>query len=180
MFFAIIIILGLFLAYLIVKEARENKKSKLNINRGWKVTPYLNLRISSFENRMDLEKMRLKEVIKNTIKLTDGNAKFIDSNKDCFYIESKNELIHLEFVGHKEVKYIGNLNTSLKKNEIIGLELYDLIKKVLGKYIWVWEEELKESLISEFHIRFSIGYISLKVTKESKMKFNKDNNIIKK
>lgn len=129
MFFAVIMILVLFLAYLIIKEARENKKNKLNISRGWKVTPYLNIRISSFENRMDLEKMRLKEVIKNTIKLIDKNAKFIDSNKDCFYIESNNELIHLEFVGYKEFKYKVNLNTSLKKNEIIELELYDVIKK---------------------------------------------------
>ena len=69
MFLAIIIVLSLCLTYLILRDNKENNKNKSKINRGWKVTPYLSLRISSFESRIDLEKMRLRELIKNTIRL---------------------------------------------------------------------------------------------------------------
>ncbi len=105
MFLAIIIVLSLCLVCLIIKGNKDNNKNKSNINRGWKVTPYLSLRISSFESRIDLEKMRLKELIKNTISLMDKKVDFIDCNSEGFYIKSKNELIYIEFlVGDKKIE----------------------------------------------------------------------------
>ncbi|MDZ5252842.1 hypothetical protein [Clostridium sp. LIBA-8841] len=175
----IIIILGLFLTYLIVKDANENRKIKKNINKGWKATPYINLRISCFENRIDLEKMRLKELIKNTIILMDKNAKIIDNNNDGFYIKSKNELIYLQFLcleflsieeKPKEIKAYA----SLKNNEIINLNTYNIIKRILGKHIWSWEEEIIDSLVSKFYLKFSSGYIVMRVSKEDEMIFIED------
>ena len=116
MFLAIVIVLALFLTYLILKNNKENKKNKSKINRGWKVTPYLSLRISSFESRIDLEKMRLKELIKNTIRLIDERVIFIDCNSEGFYIKSKSELIYIEFlVGDKKVE---------KNKESVSLKNY--------------------------------------------------------
>ncbi|MHC9413499.1 hypothetical protein ACY0I4_14840, partial [Clostridium perfringens] len=77
---------------------KENNKNKSKINRGCKVTPYLSLRISSFESIIDLDKMRLKELIKNTIRLLDDKVTFIVCNSDGFYIIIKNELIYIEFL----------------------------------------------------------------------------------
>ena len=45
MFLAIIIVLSLCLTYLILRDNKENNKNKSKINRGWKVTPYLSLRV---------------------------------------------------------------------------------------------------------------------------------------
>lgn len=174
MFLAIIIILGLFLTYLIVKNANESKKIKKNINKGWKATPYINLRISCFEERIDLEKMRLKELIKNTIALMDKNAKIIDNSKDGFYIKSENELIYLEFLAVEEkLKEIKEC-TDLKNNEIIKLNTYNIIKRTLRRHIWSWEEEIIDSLVSKFYLKFSSGYIVMRVSKENKIVFTED------
>ena len=173
MFLAIIIVLSLCLTYLILRDNKENNKNKSKINRGWKVTPYLSLRISSFESRIDLEKMRLKELIKNTIRLMDDKVTFIDCNSDGFYIKSKNELIYIEFLVGESV--------SLKNNEMAKLELYNTIRSTIRKYIWFWEENFINPLKSEFNIRFSSGNIIMKISKEDKIIFNKDeeNNTLK-
>lgn len=174
MFFAIIIILGLFLTYLIVRYTNENKKNKKNMDKGWKVTPYINLRISSFENRIDLEKMRLKELIKNTIVLMDENAKIIDTSKDGFYIKSKNELIYLEILATEErLKEIKEY-TSLKNNEILKLNTYNVIRRTLRKHIWFLEEEITEPLMSKFYLKFSSGYIVMRIRKENKIIVTED------
>ncbi|HBI6979528.1 TPA: hypothetical protein K8N11_002959, partial [Clostridium perfringens] len=157
MFLAIIIVLSLCLTYLILRDNKENNKNKSKINRGWKVTPYLSLRISSFESRIDLEKMRLKELIKNTIRLMDDKVTFIDCNSDGFYIKSKNELIYIEFlVGDQNVEK-NKESVSLKNNEMAKLELYNTIRSTIRKYIWFWEENFINPLKSEFNIRFSSG-----------------------
>ncbi|EGT3598706.1 hypothetical protein ACV3P7_05980 [Clostridium perfringens] len=181
MFLAIIIGLSLCLTYLILKNNKESNKNKLNINRGWKVTPYLSLRISSFESRIDLEKMRLKELIKNTVRLIDEKVTFIDCNSEGFYIKSKNELIYIKFlVGDKKVEK-NKGSVSFKNNEIIKLELYNTIRSTIGKYIWFWEEEFISPLESAFNIKFSSGHIIMKISKEDKIIFNKDeeNNTLK-
>ncbi|EHK2440349.1 hypothetical protein P3F01_07105 [Clostridium perfringens] len=181
MFLAIIIGLFLCLTYLILKNNKKSNKNKLNINRGWKVTPYLSLRISSFESRIDLENMRLKELIKNTIRLIDEKVTFIDCNSEGFYIKSKNELIYIEFlVGDKKVEK-NKGSVSFKSNEIIKLELYNTIRSTIGKYIWFWEEEFISPLESAFNIKFSSGHIIMKISKEDKIIFNKDeeNNTLK-
>ena len=181
MFLAIIIVLSLCLACLIIKGNKDNNKNKSNINRGWKVTPYLSLRISSFESRSDLEKMRLKELIKNTISLMNKKVDFIDCNSEGFYIKSKNELIYIEFlVGDKKIEK-NKESITLKNNEIIKLELYNTIKNAIEKYVWFWEEEFINSLESEFNINFSSGHIIMKISKEDKIRFNKDeeNNTLK-
>ena len=67
----VMVFLFVYLTYLIIIKNKENNKNKLKTNKGWKITPYINLRISSFESRIDLEKMRLMELIKNSIKLMD-------------------------------------------------------------------------------------------------------------
>lgn len=181
MFLAIIIVLSLCLACLIIKGNKDNNKNKSNINRGWKVTPYLSLRISSFESRIDLEKMRLKELIKNTISLMDKKVDFIDCNSEGFYIKSKNELIYIEFlVGDKKIEK-NKESITLKNNEIIKLELYTTIKNAIEKYVWFWEEKFINPLESEFNIIFSSGHIIMKISKEDKIRFNKDeeNNTLK-
>ena len=168
MFLAIIIVLSLCLTYLILRDNKENNKNKSKINRGWKVTPYLSLRISSFESRIDLEKMRLKELIKNTIRLMDDKVTFIDCNSDGFYIKSKNELIYIEFlVGDQNVEK-NKESVSLKNNEMAKLELYNTIRSTIRKYIWFWEENFINPLKSEFNIRFSSGNIIMKISKEDK------------
>ena len=181
MFLAIIIVLSLCLTYLILRDNKENNKNKSKINRGWKVTPYLSLRISSFESRIDLEKMRLKELIKNTIRLMDDKVTFIDCNSDGFYIKSKNELIYIEFlVGDQNVEK-NKESVSLKNNEMAKLELYNTIKNAIEKYVWFWEDEFINPLESEFNINFSSGHIIMKISKEDKIRFNKDeeNNTLK-
>ncbi|WP_349404083.1 hypothetical protein, partial [Clostridium perfringens] len=181
MFLAIIIVLSLCLTYLILRDNKENNKNKSKINRGWKVTPYLSLRISSFESRIDLEKMRLRELIKNTIRLMDDKVTFIDCNSDGFYIKSKNELIYIEFlVGDQNVEK-NKESVSLKNNEMAKLELYNTIRSTIRKYIWFWEENFINPLKSEFNIRFSSGNIIMKISKEDKIIFNKDeeNNTLK-
>ena len=181
MFLAIIIVLSLCLTYLILRDNKENNKNKSKINRGWKVTPYLSLRISSFESRIDLEKMRLRELIKNTIRLMDDKVTFIDCNSDGFYIKSKNELIYIEFlVGDQNVEK-NKESVSLKNNEMAKLELYNTIRSTIRKYIWFWEEEFINPLESEFNIRFSSGHIIMRISKEDKIIFNKDeeNNTLK-
>lgn len=181
MFLAIIIVLSLCLTYLILRDNKENNKNKSKINRGWKVTPYLSLRISSFESRIDLEKMRLRELIKNTIRLMDDKVTFIDCNSDGFYIKSKNELIYIEFlVGDQNVEK-NKESVSLKNNEMAKLELYNTIRSTIRKYIWFWEENFINPLKSEFNIRFSSGNIIIKISKEDKIIFNKDeeNNTLK-
>lgn len=181
MFLAIIIVLSLCLTYLILRNNQENNKNKSNINRGWKVTPYLSLRISSFESRIDLEKMRLKELIKNTIRLMNKKVDFINCNGEGFYIKSKDELIYIEFL-LEDKKIVKNKESiSLKNNEIINLELYNIIRKTIGKYVWFWEEEFINPIESKFNIKFSSGNIIMKISKENKMIFNngEENNILK-
>ena len=164
MFLAIIIVLSLCLTYLILRDNKENNKNKSKINRGWKVTPYLSLRISSFESRIDLEKMRLRELIKNTIRLMDDKVTFIDCNS----------------VGDQNVEK-NKESVSLKNNEMAKLELYNTIRSTIRKYIWFWEENFINPLKSEFNIRFSSGNIIMKISKEDKIIFNKDeeNNTLK-
>ena len=69
MFLAIIIVLSLCLTYLILRDNKENNKNKSKINRGWKVTPYLSLRISSFESRIDLREDEVKGIDKKYYKV---------------------------------------------------------------------------------------------------------------
>ncbi|MFG5867069.1 hypothetical protein ACF63D_12635, partial [Clostridium perfringens] len=63
MFLAIIIVLSLCLTYLILRDNKENNKNKSKINRGWKVTPYLSLRISSFNLIFSRSILLSKELI---------------------------------------------------------------------------------------------------------------------
>ena len=69
----------------------------------------------------------------------------------------------------------------MKNNEIIKLELYNTIRSTIGKYIWFWEEEFISPLESAFNIKFSSGHIIMKISKEDKIIFNKDeeNNTLK-
>lgn len=181
MLLVIIIVLSLCLTYLILRDNKENNKNKSKINRGWKVTPYLSLRISSFDSRIDMEKMRLKELIKNTIGLMGDKVTFIDCNSEGLYIKSKNELIYIEFLVVEKNVEKNKDSVSLKNNEIIKLELYNIIRKTIGKYIWFWEEEFINPLKSEFNIRFSSGHIIMRISKQDRIIFNKDeeNNTLK-
>ncbi|NGU66285.1 hypothetical protein G6Z27_05865, partial [Clostridium perfringens] len=102
-------------------------------------------------------------------------------NSEGFYIKSKNELIYIEFlVGDKKIEK-NKESITLKNNEIIKLELYNTIKNAIEKYVWFWEEEFINPLESEFNINFSSGHIIMKISKEDKIRFNKDeeNNTLK-
>ena len=111
----------------------------------------------------------------------DDKVTFIDCNSDGFYIKSKNELIYIEFlVGDQNVEK-NKESVSLKNNEMAKLELYNTIRSTISKYIWFWEENFINPLKSEFNIRFSSGNIIMKISKEDKIIFNKDeeNNTLK-
>ena len=170
----VMVFLFVYLTYLIIIKNKENNKNKLKTNKGWKITPYINLRISSFESRIDLEKMRLMELIKNSIKLIDEKIVFVDCNSEGFYIKSKNELIYIEFlIGDQNIEKNKEI-ISLKNNDMLKLELYNTIRRTIRKYIWFGEENFINPLKSEFNIRFSSGNIIMKISKEDKIIFNKD------
>ena len=181
MYFAVLFLLLILVFYLnnLCNKSEQGKKCKnRNINRstlnlGWRITPYLKYKISSFESRIDLEKMRIIELIKNNLNIKEGNIEFIEE-RDNFYIRSKNEILYGKFILIDNEDAFFNKYENLKKEVDIRGELYKEIEGVLKKYLYLVEEKLFCNGEGVFKIGFSSGYIFLSLTKEESIELNKE------
>lgn len=170
MFLTIIAILVVTLIYLMIRDAVELRKNKRNIGCGWKVTPYVNSKISSFENRLDLEKLRLIELIKNKLQF-DYDIKVIENDKNSFYIKKGKELRFLEVFTENDSREFQKKEFRYKFGRGEECDIYNLIRKTVNNHIWDYKEENLGSYGHRIYLSFKSGIIVLDVSKVSSIRF---------
>lgn len=160
MFLIIILSSSLILIFLFLRDLKEGRKFERNIECGWRITPYINSRIGSFENRMDLEKMRISQLIKNTLPL-EKDIIFIENTSDRFYLKNGEELLAVEMVSTNEPEnYVnGFLDKKVEVNNT-----YDTLLNLLKKFLWSLKEESINSLERKIYLKFECGYIKLNIS----------------
>lgn len=184
MYFAVLFLLLILVFYLNNlcnkdehREKRKNKTTNKNngstLNLGWRITPYLKYKISSFESRRDLEKMRIREVIKNNLNIKEENITFCEE-MDNFYISNKDEILYGKFVLLDNKENLFEKCQSLKKDDFTQGELYRRIANILKKHLYLVEEGLIHEEQGIFKITFPNEYIFLSISREEGLNLNKE------
>ncbi|MGG5462519.1 hypothetical protein [Clostridium sp. B9] len=173
MFLILIVILVATLICLMIRDAIELRKNKKNIGCGWKVTPYVNSKISSFENRMDLEKLRLIELIKNKLQF-DYDIKVIENDKNSFYIKKGKELRFLEIFAENDFKEFEKKEFRYKFGRGEECDIYNLIRKTVNNHIWDYKEENLGGYGHRIYLSFKSGIIVLDISKTNSMIFTEN------
>lgn len=161
MFLIITLSLSITLIILFLRDIRLGKKDSKNMEFGWKITPYINFSISNFENRMDLEKTRLYQLIKNTLPL-EKDIIFIESSDEIFYLKNSDELFLIE------ISVANDLGNYAKKDQNKKFEvnsIYESLISLLNNFVWILSEEKVSSLESVIYLKFKTGYIKLNISR---------------
>ena len=167
MFLIVILSLSITFMILFIRDIRLEKENSKSIDFGWKITPYINSRISSFENRMELEKARIYNLIKNTFTL-EKDIIFIESSENIFYLKNNCDLLLIE------ISITNDLGNYMKKNQIKKFEInnifeensiYNLLINLLNSFVWDLSEEKISALESVIYLKFENGYIKLTISK---------------
>lgn len=161
MFLIIILSLSITLIILFLRDIRLGKENSNSMEFGWKITPYINSRISNFENRMDLEKTRIYQLIKNTLPL-EKDIIFIESSDEIFYLKNSDELLLIEMSVTND---LGDYAKKIQNKKFESKGIYESLINLLNSFLWILSEEKVSCLESVIYLKFKNGYIKLNVSR---------------